>query len=158
METLVNGIVLLMLLAVGIFLLRMKVKMDLPELRKDYRFMETFGMGEKERTGLLKREISRYVRIPLLLGAGVSLVLTGILWKLRLYQTSDMTDYLKWGLLVWGAYILIQIMNMKLIQLEMWYGKWRRIYHEAWKQREYCYYHDRAFNADLLLLPMDPGR
>ena len=43
METLVNGIVLLMLLAVGIFLLRMKVKMDLPELRKDYRFMETFG-------------------------------------------------------------------------------------------------------------------
>ena len=116
METLVNGIVLLMLLAVGIFLLRMKVKMDLPELRKDYRFMETFGMGEKERTGLMKREISRYVRIPLLLGAGVSLVLTGILWKLRLYQTSDMTAYLKWGLLVWGAYILIQIMNMKLIQ------------------------------------------
>ncbi|MFQ7155733.1 MAG: hypothetical protein ACLRQR_03220 [Merdimonas faecis] len=116
METLVNGIVLLMLLAMGIFLLRMKVKMDLPELRKDYRFMETFGMGEKERTRLLKREISRYVRIPLLLGAGVSLVLTGILWKLRLYQTSDMTDYLKWGLLVWGAYILIQIMNMKLIQ------------------------------------------
>ena len=27
-----------------------------------------------------------------------------------------MTAYLKWGLLVWGAYILIQIMNMKQIQ------------------------------------------
>ena len=64
----------------------------------------------------MRREVSRYVWIPLMLGAGVSLVLTGILWKLRLYQTSDMTAYLKWGLLVWGAYILIQIMNMKLIQ------------------------------------------
>ena len=117
METLVNGIVLLMLLAVGIFLLRMKVKMDLPELKKDYRFMETFGMGEKERTRLMKREISRYVWIPLLLGAGVSLVLTGILWKLRIYQTPDMAAYLKCGLLIWGVYVLVQILNMKLAQI-----------------------------------------
>lgn len=116
METIVNGIVLLMLLVVGIFLFRMKVKMDLPELKQDYRFMETFGMEEKERIRLMKREISRYVQIPLLLGAGVSLALTGILWKLRLYQTSDMAAYLKWGLLVWGVYVLAQILNMKMIQ------------------------------------------
>ena len=116
MEMLVNGIVLLMLLAVGMFVLRMRMKMDLPELKQDYRFFVTFGMEEKERIRLMKREVSRYVWVPLALACGISLLLTGILWKLRLYQAADMAAYLKWGLPVWGVYVLAQVLNMKLLQ------------------------------------------
>lgn len=116
METIVNGIVLLMLLAVEIFLLRMKMKMDLPELRRDYRFFEVFGMSSAERIRLMKREVSRYVWVPLILAGVISLVLTGIVFGLRMYEIKDVQNYLKYGILLWGGYILAQAVNLKLMQ------------------------------------------
>ena len=116
METIVNGIVLLMLLAVEIFLLRMKMKMDLPELRRDYRFFEVFGMSSAERIRLMKREVSRYVWVPLILAGVISLVLTGTVFGLRMYEIKDVQNYLKYGILLWGGYILAQAVNLKLMQ------------------------------------------
>ena len=115
METIVNGIVLL-LLAVEIFLLRMKMKMDLPELRRDYRFFEVFGMSSAERIRLMKREVSRYVWVPLILAGVISLVLTGTVFGLRMYEIKDVQNYLKYGILLWGGYILAQAVNLKLMQ------------------------------------------
>lgn len=115
METIVNGIVLL-LLAVEIFLLRMKMKMDLPELRRDYRFFEVFGMSSAERIRLMKREVSRYVWVPLILAGVISFVLTGIVFGLRMYEIKDVQNYLKYGILLWGGYILAQAVNLKLMQ------------------------------------------
>lgn len=114
METIVNGIVLL--LAVEIFLLRMKMKMDLPELRRDYRFFEVFGMSSAERIRLMKREVSRYVWVPLILAGVISLVLTGTVFGLRMYEIKDVQNYLKYGILLWGGYILAQAVNLKLMQ------------------------------------------
>ena len=116
METIVNGIVLLMLLAVEIFLLRMKMKMDLPELRRDYRFFEVFGMSSAERIRLMKREVSRYVWVPLILAGVISFVLTGTVFGLRMYEIKDVQNYLKYGILLWGGYILAQAVNLKLMQ------------------------------------------
>ena len=116
METIVNGIVLLMLLAVEIFLLRMKMKMDLPELRRDYRFFEVFGMSSAERIRLMKREVSRYVWVPLILAGVSSFVLTGVVFGLRMYEIKDVQNYLKYGILLWGGYILAQAVNLKLMQ------------------------------------------
>lgn len=115
METIVNGIVLL-LLAVEIFLLRMKMKMDLPELRRDYRFFEMFGMSSAERIRLMKREVSRYVWVPLILAGVISFVLTGTVFGLRMYEIKDVQNYLKYGILLWGGYILAQAVNLKLMQ------------------------------------------
>ena len=116
METIVNGIVLLMLLAVEIFLLRMKMKMDLPELRRDYRFFEVFGMSSAERIRLMKREVSRYVWVPLILAGVISFVLTGTVFGLRMYEIKDVQNYMKYGILLWGGYILVQAVNLKLMQ------------------------------------------
>lgn len=116
MEMIVNGTILLMLLAGGTLLIHMKIRMDMPEMRKDYHFLATFGMDKEERICLEKREISRYVWIPLALAGGVSVVLTGLIWKLRLYEMSDIVNYIKYGILVWGGYVILQILNMKWMQ------------------------------------------
>lgn len=116
MEILVNGIVVLMLLAVSIFLLRMKIKMDLPELKKNDEYLETFGMEERQRIRLMNRAVSRYMWIPLSLAGVVTALLTGILWKLRLYQSSDILSFLKYAIPLWGGYVFIQIINAKRVQ------------------------------------------
>lgn len=44
----VNGCLILMLLAISLFLLHVKVKMELTQMQKRYQFMECFGMRQTE--------------------------------------------------------------------------------------------------------------
>lgn len=119
METLVNGMILLMLTVVGLFLLRIKIKMDMQELEKDYRFFEVFGMSEKERINLMKMEISRLVWVPLVVAMAISVIFTGIVFKLRLYDLGDMMDYVKYGAVLWGVYFVVQLVNLKMLQRQI---------------------------------------
>lgn len=119
MEVLVNGMIVFMLTAVGMFLLRVKMKMDMPEFEKDYRFFEVFGMEQKERIHLIKKEISRFVWIPLIVAMTVSVVFTGIIFKLRLYEMGDIIGYLKYGVILWSVYTAAQIINLKILQRQV---------------------------------------
>ena len=65
----VNGCLILMLLAISLFLLHVKVKMELTQMQKRYQFMECFGMRQTERVRTERREVSRFLWIPLLLSA-----------------------------------------------------------------------------------------
>lgn len=116
METIVNGMVLLMLVVAQIFLLRMKIEMDIPELKRDYQFLEILGMRQEERIYLEKREVSRFVWVPLCLAALLSVILTGIVFALRMYQTEDVIHYLKYAVLIWSGCAGVQFMNLKLLQ------------------------------------------
>lgn len=118
-EYIANGMVLLMLLAAQIFLLRMKIEMDIPEIKRDYQFLEILGMRTDERIYLEKREVSRFVWIPLGIGALLSLILTGIVFKLRMYQAEDILNYMKHAIVIWGGCAAIQFINLKFLQREV---------------------------------------
>lgn len=119
MESIVNGMVLLMLLVAEMFLLRMKIEMDIPELKRDYQFLEVLGMRQEERIYLEKREVSRFVWIPLGLAALLSIILTVIVFILRMYQIEDVINYTKYGILIWIGCAGVQLMNLKLLQREV---------------------------------------
>lgn len=116
LETVMNGFVLVMLLTAGILMLHMKVNMELPEIKTRYQFMECFGMRRAERVRNMKKEVSRFVWIPLGTGAVISMVFTGIVWRLRDFQTDDIRRYVLWQGLIWIIYAIIQIGNMKWLQ------------------------------------------
>lgn len=116
LETVMNGFVLVMLLTAGILMLHMKVNMELPEIKTRYQFMECFGMRRAERVRNMKKEVSRFVWIPLGTGAVISMVFTGIVWGLRDFQMDDIRRYVLWQGLIWMIYAIIQIGNMKWLQ------------------------------------------
>lgn len=73
-------------------------------------------MSSAERIRLMKREVSRYVWVPLILAGVISFVLTGTVFGLRKYEIKDVQNYMKYGILLWGGYILAQAVNLKLMQ------------------------------------------
>lgn len=64
----------------------------------------------------MKKEVSRFVWIPLGTGTVISMVFTGIVWGLRDFQMDDIRRYVLWQGLIWMIYAIIQIGNMKWLQ------------------------------------------
>lgn len=116
MEILLNGFVEIMLLLVSLFLVHMRVKLDLPDMTKRYLFMERLGMRQKERIRYEKQEISRYLYVPFVLAAPVVIIFTCILFKLRMFNTNDIQRYLIHFVPLVAGYIFIQILNIKWIE------------------------------------------
>ena len=94
----------------------MKVKMELPEMKKRYRYMECFGMRQKERIRAEKKEISRLVMISLALSVVTAFAFTIIIFNLRNFQMEDILKYGKGAGVLWGIYIFAQILNLRCLQ------------------------------------------
>lgn len=128
-EVIVNGFICIMLLIVSILLLYMKVEIEFPEMKVRYQFMERIGMRQKERIRAEKKEIDRFVKIPLGIAAPVSLVFTLIVFRLRYFDRQDVLLYGMYGGGICLLYALVQIAVMKYLQfktvrkVEMGYGK-----------------------------------
>lgn len=116
LEIVMNGFVLGMLTLAGLFILRMKVNMELPEMQTRYQFLECFGMYQKERIQIMKKEISLFVWIPLGTGMIIALAFTGIVFKLRDFQIEDILYYFIVCGGIWILYSVIQIWNLKRLQ------------------------------------------
>lgn len=116
MEMIINGFVLALLLVASIMLLRMKVRTELPEMKKRYHFMECFGMHERKRKAIEKQEVSRFVYAPLGIGMASSLLFTAIVLHIRDFDKTDVINYAIYGSCLWLIYIVIQILNLKLLQ------------------------------------------
>lgn len=116
MEMIVNGCVSVLFLIVSLLLVHMKVNMELPEFKERYGFMECFGMCEKERIKLEKKEVSRYVSIPLIITACIVPMFTGIVWYMRGFGIGDMIHYVLYGVIFVCCYVLIQVINMRILQ------------------------------------------
>ncbi len=116
MEILLNGFVEIMLLLVSLFLVHMRIKMDLPDLAKRYLFMERLGMRQKERIRYVKQDISRYLHVPFALAAPVVIIFTCILFQLRMFNADDIQSYFIHFAPLVAGYILIQIINIKWIE------------------------------------------
>ena len=112
----VNGCLMVMLLAISLFLLHVKVKMELPQMQKRYQFMECFGMRKSERIRAERREVSRFLWIPLLLAAVFVPVFTGIVFHLREFDAGEIRAYL----LCWMGqaliYLAVQLLNLKILE------------------------------------------
>lgn len=116
MEVTANGLIVVILLVVSIFLLYMKVKMEEQEMRTRYRFMECFGMRQEERIQAEKREISRFVWLPLVLTVPIVFVFTAITFYLRQFSVADVLHYAVYASVVVIVYVAIQIVNLKYLQ------------------------------------------
>lgn len=116
MEMTVNVCILVILTSISTLLLHMKVQMDLPELKERYHFMKCFGMNKKQRVSLEKKEISRFVRLPLAFSFGISSVFTLIVFFLRDFQKVDVQSYFLYGGMFWLFYTMIQILNLKWLE------------------------------------------
>ena len=116
LEIFLNGFIIMMLSAVSLFLLHMKVKMELPEMKTRYLFMERLGMRQKERIKAEKKEIARFVYIPLMISAPIVTLFTAILFRLRMFSVTDMLNYGMYLLILIAGYVVIQFVNMKWLQ------------------------------------------
>ncbi len=119
LESGVNGLVILLLLAEGVFLLYMKAKMDLPEMKVRYQFMENFGMREKERFACAKREVSRFVWVPLLLSVPFVLVFTVETFWMRMPTKDMLLRYAGYEAVIWFVYVAVKILVLKFLEREI---------------------------------------
>ncbi len=128
-EVIVNGFICIMLLIVSVLLLYMKVEIEFPEMKVRYQFMERIGMRQKERIKAEKREIDRFVKIPLGIAFPVSLTFTVIVFQLRDFHRQDVLLYGMYGGGICLFYALVQVAIMKYLQfktvrkVEMGHGK-----------------------------------
>lgn len=116
LETIVNGCISVLFLIVSLLLVHMKVNMELSELKERYKFMACFGMSKKERVSLEKKEVSRYVIIPLVMSACIVPIFTGVVWHMRGFKSLDMMRYMGYGGIYTICYVLIQILNLRFLQ------------------------------------------
>lgn len=112
----IAGVIWGVLFLISILIIHMKVKMELPEMKKRYRYMECFGMRQKERIRAEKKEISRLVMIPLALSVVTAFAFTIIIFNLRNFQMEDILKYGKGAGVLWGIYIFAQILNLRCLQ------------------------------------------
>ena len=115
----VNGCLILMLLAISLFLLHVKVKMELPQMQKRYQFMECFGMRQTERVRTERREVSRFLWIPLLLSAVFVPVFTGIVFRLREFDAGEIRAYLLCWAGLAAIYLAVQLLNLKILEYDV---------------------------------------
>lgn len=119
LESAVNGFVILLLLTEGVFLLYMKVKMDLPEMIVRYRFMENFGMKEKDRLDCAKREVSRFVWVPLLLSIPIVLVFTVETFWMRMPTVHMLIRYAGYEAVIWFVYVTVKVLSLRILEREV---------------------------------------
>lgn len=115
----VNGCLMVMLLAVSLFLLHVKVKMELSQMQKRYQFMECFGMRKSERIHAERREVSRFLWIPLLLAAVFVPVFTGIVFRLREFDAGEIRAYLLCWAGLAAIYLAVQLLNLKILEYDV---------------------------------------
>lgn len=116
MECVMNGFVLIILSMISMLLLHIKVQMELPDMKKRYQFMNRLGMNRKERIQCEKKEISRFVIVPLVIAMSGSVIYLEIVFKLRDYNFTDIKNYLINSGCLWGLYCFAQVINLKYLE------------------------------------------
>lgn len=116
LNTISNGFIMAILLAISIFILYMKIESELPETKQRYEFLNYMGMPGKERIVSLKKEIRRFVWMPLVIAAVCIPMFTLILWKLRHFTTAEMIGYTRIFGVSAVVYIVVQIIALKGLQ------------------------------------------
>lgn len=119
MTILVNVFIIFMLTMISIFLLHIKSQAEVAEMEKRYKFMECFGMPKAERMKLQKQEIARFVEVPVAITGIAVPVLTFITLHVRGFSLAEVLEYLGKAAVLWAVYLIIQLLNMKLIQHNM---------------------------------------
>lgn len=113
LNTISNGFIMTILLVISIFILYMKIESEFPETIKRYEFLNYMGMPRKERIASLKKEIRRFVWMPLVITAVSVPPFTLILWKLRHFTAAEMAGYAKIIGMTAVIYIAVQIIALK---------------------------------------------
>ncbi len=111
-----NGFIVVILLLISLLILYMKVQSELSETKNRYEFLDYMGMPQKERIQSMKKEISRFVWIPLGITAVTVPVFTVLVWRLRHFTESDMTRYLQIMAAEAVIYAAVQVLAMLVLQ------------------------------------------
>lgn len=88
-------------------------------MQKRYQFMECFGMRQTERVRTERREVSRFLWIPLLLSAVFVPVFTGIVFRLREFDAGEIRAYLLCWAGLAAIYLAVQLLNLKILEYDV---------------------------------------
>ena len=116
LEMVVNGFLVVTMVAMGICLMYLKVSSEIPEMQRRYAFLMQFGMKQKERIDREKKEISRFYRISGGLAVVFVPILTVVVLNLRCYSQADLFTYWKLVLPYFVGYVLVQSLTCVLLQ------------------------------------------
>lgn len=126
-----NGFIVVILLLISLLILYMKVQSEMSEIKSRYEFLNYMGMPQKERIQSIRKEIGRFVWIPLVITAVTVPVYTILVWRLRHFTESDMMRYVQIMAVEAVIYIAVQI----LVMLGLQYYVIRKVEgKQAWKK------------------------
>lgn len=92
----------------GIYLLFIKFCFEMDEIVARYRFLDCMGMHENTLKKTLRQEMLPFFLIPFAAGGGSGLLLTILMFRVRMYTSSEIFQYLQYVLPVWVIYWLVQ--------------------------------------------------
>lgn len=100
---------IVMLVISTILIISLKFVFEYDELKERYQLLFRIGMRKKERRQVLRKEIKIFFIIPIVIAAVLAAGVTVGMFKLRMYGKTQVLEYLKCAIYVWGGYMLIQI-------------------------------------------------
>lgn len=109
LKSVVSIFELLMLTVCTILILSLKIVSEYEELSIRYQLLSKIGMHEKEQRKLVRKELSIFFYLPILLSTLFAAGFTSAVFGLRMYQQSQVNGYLRYAGIVWFVYFLIQI-------------------------------------------------
>lgn len=97
----------------------MKVRMELPEMKVRYQFMENFGMREKERLAHAKKEASRFIWTPFLVSIPISIIFTIEVFVMRMPTKAMICRYVMYEAVAWVIYAVMKVLTLKYLEREI---------------------------------------
>lgn len=110
MRIVVNTFLVIMLTVCAAYILYIKFSFDAEDIKHRYQMLHYLGIRENEKKDFLRKEMNPFIRIPLLCGIVFAIIFIGITFGIRMYSLAEMFEFIKWGILLWGAYITVQIL------------------------------------------------
>ena len=104
MKPFVNIFVIITMIMATIFVLYVKILSETEEKKRRAEFLKCMGMQRQERKNLLRRELYLFYKVPIVIGAVLSVFFTFATFYARMYTTADMKCYLRLAIPLWIIY------------------------------------------------------
>lgn len=121
LKLVVNIFELLMLTVCSLLITALKFVSEHKEREERHHLLFKIGMYEKERKRLLRRELSPFFIIPIGLASVSAIWFTIVMFKLRMYTAQQVTSYVKYAVIIWILYFIVQFVFYQFIK--------RKLYH-----------------------------
>lgn len=115
LETTISLFIIVILVMAGGILFYIKTESEMEERRKQHVFLSLVGMGPKERHHIIHRELFSYCTVPLITATIVTGGFLCVKLQMRLFEFSDLLQYMKFFTAFYAGYVILQIGGMFLL-------------------------------------------